>query len=372
MPDLLARNDLVGIPPPSPGLFRHGIRHSDLWLWDAWTVVSGDALILFTLALARRNRNGDQIRPGDRNDYPFHVRRFESQDGGASWRDCGSYLAPSPAAGGVMAHNVWSGSAILLDGRMLFGFTGLGKPGPGRSFAQTICLLAASPDGAPPDPADTIVISDPQTDYDAIVRAGYYLGPREMLGDDRGEEGGPILAWRDPFLFAMMDGSIDAFWAAKASATAPAIAHARLTRRDGGFRCNLLAPITLPDGDKFTQAEVPKVYLDPGGAGFLLLLSTCNRLREDQPDEEVSKEMRLYRAAALEGPWRPYRGDDSIIPGIEHLFGGAFSSFERGANTATLIAPYTEMSAADRQLTFAPPVKIDLLGAHGAQRKAAI
>jgi hypothetical protein len=372
MPDLFSRKGLVDIPPPSKILFRHGVDHPDLWLWDAWTVEDGDTLTLFTLALARQNAKGEPVTPADRNDYPFHVRRFASQDGGASWRDKGAFLSPGPAAGGVMAHNVWSGSAIMSEGRMLFGFTGVRKPAPGRSFLQSICLLPVLPDGAAPTPADTIVISDPEADYQEITDAGYYLGPREILGDDRGEQGGPILAWRDPFLFARADGSIDAFWAAKTSPTSPAVAHARLTRRGGGFRCKLLTPISLPDGADFTQAEVPKVYRDPEGAGYLLLISTCNRLREDQPDTEVSKEMRLYRAVRPEGPWRPYRGDESIIPGITHLFGGAFSTFERSANTATLIAPYTEMSAARKQLTFAPPVTIDLRDEVDAIRKAAI
>lgn len=372
MPDLYSRTDLVDIPPPAPGLFRHGVSHPDLWLWDVWTVAAGDTLTVFTLALARQNKKGDPITPGDRNLYPFHVRRFNSRDGGASWRDQGAFLSPGTDAGGVMAHNVWSGSAIMSEGRLLFGFTGVRKPAPGRSFLQSICLLPVAQESAAPEPSDTIVISDPEADYQKIINAGYYLGPREMLGDDKGEAGGPILAWRDPFLFAGADGSVEAFWAAKTSATAPAVAHARLTRQGDGYCCELLAPISLPDGNDFTQAEVPKVYHDPSGAGFLLLVSTCNRLREDQPDEEVSKEMRLYRAAAPEGPWRPYRGDDGIIPGIEHLFGGAFLSIDRSANIATLIAPYTEMSAADRQLTIAPPAYINLLDKHGAMRKAVI
>lgn len=366
------RQDLVDIPPAAPGLFRNGIKHPDLWLWDAWTVDSGDRLTLFTLALARRNKKGAPIRPGDRNDYPFHVRRFETRDSGANWRDLGAFLAPSPAAGGVMAHNVWSGSAAAADGRLLFGFTGLRKPEAGRSFVQSICLLPASLEGDPPDPSGAIVISDPETDYDAIAGAGYYLGPRECLGDDRGEEGGPILAWRDPFLLARSDGAIDVFWAAKTSAIAPAVARARLTRRGEDFHCELLAPISLPDSDEFTQAEVPKVYKDPRGGGYLLLLSTCNRLREDQPDHEVSKELRLYRAVNPEGPWRPYRGGGSVIPGVKHLFGGALASFNKFANTAALVAPYTEMADEARQLSFAPIMSIDLDPAPSQLEGAAI
>lgn len=367
-----ARQELVDIPSPALGPFRNGIRHPDLWLWDAWTVDRGDTLALFTLALARRNRKGEPIRPSERNDYPFHIRRFESRDSGASWRDCGAYLSPSTAAGGVMAHNVWSGSGTMFEDRLLFGFTGVRKPGPRRSFLQSICVLPSSPDGAPPDPTDTIVISDPEADYDSIGDAGYYLGPRDSLGDDRGEEGGPILAWRDPYLLVTNDGAIDAFWAAKISATTPAVAHARLTFNGGEIHCELLAPIALPDSDEYTQAEVPKVYRDPLGAGYLLLLSTCNRLREDQSDNEVSKELRLYRAPEPEGPWRPYRGEGGVIPGVEHLFGGAFASFDKLARSAALVAPYTEMADEDKQLSFAPIISIDVDPAPSQKRESAI
>jgi hypothetical protein len=233
-------------------------------------------------------------------------------------------------------------------------------------------LLPAALDGDAPRASDTVVISDPEAQYDEITRAGYYLGPREHLGDDGGEGGGPILAWRDPFLLARADGSIDVFWAAKTTATAPAVAHARLTRHENTFRCDLLTPISLPDGGDFSQAELPKVYRDPETAGYVLLLSTCNRLHEEQPDDQISKEMRLYRAAAPEGPWRPYRESASIIPGVKHLFGGAFSSIDRNSKSATLIAPYTELSAAEIRLTFAPPIAVDLQAEHGAARIAAI
>ena len=367
-----SRKGLVDVPPPSAGLFLKGINHPDLWLWDAWTAAAGDTLTLFTLALARRNSKGVPISPGDRNDYPFHIRQFKSRDRGASWRDEGAFLTPDEASGGALAHNIWSGSAAIWNERLLFGFTGVRKPAPGRSFVQSICILPAAADGAAPTPSDTIVVSDPEADYEAIIRAGYYLGPRDRLGDDNGEEGGPILAWRDPFLVPRRDGSIDAFWAAKISASVPAVAHARLTKDGDRFHCRLLAPISLPDAGDFTQAEVPKIYRDPAGEGYLLLVSTCNRLRENQPDEEVSKEMRLYRAVKPEGPWRPYQGGESVIPGVEHLFGGAFASFDKSANTATLIAPYTEMARDEIQLTFAPPLTIDLHSAHAANEQSAM
>lgn len=360
---------LVDIPRPCGEVFRNGINHPDLWLWDSWTFEADGRLHLFTLALARQNAEREAIAPGDRNAYPFHVRRFVSDDQGKSWRDCGAYLQSPGAAAGAMTHNVWSGSATVIGDDILFGFTGLRQPSASRSFLQSICLVRANADGAPPDPADTILISDPEADYDEIRRAGYYLGPRDVLGDNAGEEGGPILAWRDPFFLQRDDGTIDAFWAAKTAPMAPAVAHARLTPRKAGFGVELLRPIMLPDGDKYTQAEMPKIYRT-SAEGYLMLLSTCNRLREDQPDAEIAKELRLYRSAAPEEPWRPYRGGESVLLGASGLFGGGFSSIDEAAGVATLIAPYTEMADPRLQLTFGPPIEIEWGVAEAASRRA--
>lgn len=353
------RQHLVEIPPPAETVFRLGIKHPDLWLWDSWTCSMGGKLHLFTLALARRNRGGDPIAPGERNAYPFHIRRFVSTDGGQCWRDCGAYLEPSEAGAGVMAHNIWSGSAALVGDEVFFGFTGVRKPAPGRSFLQSICLLRASVNGVRPDAAGAIVISDPQADYDAIRARGYYLGPRDSLGEDAGEEGGPILAWRDPFFLARDDGAVDVFWSAKIAPVSPAIAHARLTPRDSGFTIDLLEPIIPPDASEYTQAEVPKIYR-LRRREFLMLLSTCNRVREDQPDSEVVKEMRLYRSDAPEGPWRTCYGEAGRVRAAGGLFGGSIVSIDGAAGVATLLAPYTEMAPPNLQLTFAPLIEVSL------------
>ena len=331
------------VPPPSDLIFRDGISHPDLWLWDAWTCYSGDQLSLFTLALSRRQDNGSEIPPGARNDFKFHIRRFSSSDDGVSWRDCGCYLGPSDAAGGVLSRNVWSGSAAPYNDSLLFGFTGVRQPNINRPFVQSICATLAPIDLSSPDSDDIIVLSDPSTEYDAIRAKGYYLGAKDTLGDANGEDGGPILAWRDPFFLVDAEGGVDAFWSAKVGPTTPAIAHARLDWQGESFSVALQAPIPLPDSAAYTQAEVPKVYYDASSGIFYLLVSTCNRLREGQPDTEVSKQLRLYVSESPTGDWRPYRHDGSIIPNVDGLFGAslAFCDFEAGV--ATLIGPYTEM-----------------------------
>lgn len=356
------RAQTIPVPQPSPLVFTDGITHPDLWLWDAWTYAEGPILTLFTLAIARRDAAGRATTPGMRNDYPFHIRKFVSTNKGASWSDKGAYLMPDERPGSATAHNVWSGSACLYGGELVFGFTGLPAAGSGRSFVQTICVATASQGEAAPLTYAGAPVSDPLRDYDAIRAAGYYLGPRETLGADSGEEGGPILAWRDPFIIPEADDTFRAFWAAKVAPDVPAVAHARIRKVDGAFILDrLFSPILLPDAAEYTQAEVPKVYADPAGGRYFLLISTCNRRREDQPDDEVSKELRLFKAARPEGPWIPYRGDQgSVVPGVDHLFGGSLEYLDFDQDTATLIAPYTEMSAPARQLTFAAPRPISL------------
>ena len=348
------------LPPPSSAIFRNGICHADLWLWDAWTCWTGEELSLFTLALSRHRDDGRPIAPHERNDFRFHIRRFASRNAGVTWRDCGVYLEPSDAADGVMTRNVWSGCVTRIGDELLVGFTGVRQPSGNHPFVQSICAVRAPSDFSPPDYNDIIVISDPVKDYEAIRAKGYYLGPKSELGHSDGEENGPILAWRDPYFVAAEDGAVDAFWAAKVSPAKPAIAHARIKFSEGQVKVDLQAPITLPDDEAFTQAEVPKVYYNANRDLFFMLVSTCNRRHEGQPDSEVSKELRLYTSGALDGAWKPYRSDGAIIPGIDGIFGASLTEIDIEGAFATLIGPYTEMVAPERQLTFAPPMTIDL------------
>ncbi|MCQ8184624.1 hypothetical protein [Parvularcula maris] len=354
----MSHADTVPVPPPSRELFREGIKHPKLWLWDAWTYQDREELHLFTLALSRLNAEGAPIRPSQRNDYPFHVRRFVSKDEGRSWQDLGAYLQPSDDPASVSHHNVWSGSAHLKGGNLLFGFTGVRRAGRDCPFIQSICAFEAPAMGrAHPDMA--VVLSDPERDYGEILRKGYYLGPKDSLGSALGEEGGPILAWRDPFFVEEEPDVYRVYWAAKTGPSEPAVAQARVVRRNGVLELDtLLEPIVPPDAQDYTQSEVPKVYQDPKDGSLLMLTSTCNRLREDQPDEEVSKELRLFRAPGFDGPWEPYSAEGAVLPGTRHLFGGEFGLIDHHAGRATLIAPNTEMASSELQLTFAPPVEI--------------
>jgi hypothetical protein len=350
---------LVDIPPRCTEVFRGGIRHPALWLWDSWTAYDGVSLHLYCLALNRTARNGTPIMPGDRNNFPFHVRHFVSHDDGLSWSDLGTVAKPGLVADGADARNVWSGSVLRAPGgQWLYGFTGLRAGTADTKFIQTIFVAEGDlPDAVNRWPGEAL--SCPVRDYDAIRTAGYFLGPEQQLGWNTGEDGGPILAWRDPYLFYDEQGALNAVWAAKLAPTAPAVARASIRREGGEFIVDhLYAPITLPDAEQFTQAEVPKIYRDDATGVYYLLISACDRLYEGQPNAEVTMEMRLYKSETLDGPWRPFREAGSQLPELDGLFGASLTSVTGMDEKLIFLGPYTENAGPEKQLTFAAPVTV--------------
>lgn len=354
---------IAPIPPAKDRIFQGGIDHPDLWLWDSWTMpdLSG-ALHLYCLALSKTLANGTPITPPERNDFVFHVRHFVSADAGTSWHDHGAVMTAGQIADGSDARNVWSGSVLgLEDGRVAYGFTGIRDCGANRSFLQTICVAT----GSGPHDIDTrpaTAISCPLRDYDEIVGKGFYLGPRNTLGSNTGEEGGPIMAWRDPFLFEDQAGDLHAVWSAKISPTVPAIAHARLKRNGRHISLvELSPPIQLPDADLMTQAEVPKIYRDPVSGDWLLMISACDRRYEGQSDSELTHFHRLYRSANIQGPWVSVQLEDSKLSGLEGLFGASLLQHDLSSGNLTVLGPFTENAGPEKQLQFAEPktIKID-------------
>jgi len=354
--------------PPATVTFRGGISHPDLWLWDCWTEWHDARLHLYCLSVSRINKSGEPIHPHERNDYPFEIRHFVSDTHGESWTDKGALLAPGTAADGSDMRNVWSGSVLRRSsGQWLFGYTGIRDAGPDRNFLQTICL-ATGPDSSTVGRSVDKALSCPLRDYDDIIAAGYYLGPEARLGENDGEEGGPILAWRDPFVFQHPSGGWHIIWSAKVGPKTPAVAHATLIEKDGNFQIDkLLPPLTLPDADALTQAEVPRLYHDAKRDLYYLLISACNRLYEGQPDDEVSKLHRLYKSTSIDGPWLPYCGEGSLLPELPDLFGASLVSADFDTGDFGFLAPYTEMARPDLRLTFAP---IKLLNIYKARSNA--
>lgn len=350
------------IPPARELVFTHGIDHPDLWLWDSWTMQEPDAeLNLYCLALSKTRPDGAPILPAERNDFTFHVRRFISLDAGGSWRDRGPVMQPGQVADGADGRNIWSGSTLRLDKETVaFGFTGVRDCGTRRRFLQTICVAIGTGAGRPGRMPET-ALSCPLRDYETIVSKGYYLGPRDTLGNNEGEDGGPIMAWRDPFLFSGPDGQLHAVWSAKLSPTIPAIAHARLERT--GDRIGLVqlsAPIELPDAHLMTQAEVPKIYRDPASGDFLMMISACDRRYEGQSDRELTHVHRLYRSSDLNGPWAAYGHGGSSLPGLEGLFGASLVAHDVATGRFSVLGPHTENAGPKKQLTFADVVEVEV------------
>ncbi len=358
------------IPPIALQVFEEGIIHPKLWLWDSWTYSEGGALHLYALALSRQAHDGTDIRPENRNDYAFHIRHFESRNQGNTWKDLGAILTASPNPRSFYSRNVWSGSAARLpDNRKLMGFTGVRKVDTEHPFLQSIGLAISAGDMGF-DHIQSEPISCPRRDYDAIVKAGYYLGTKETLGHKGGEDGGPILAWRDPYIFVDRAGIVHCFWSAKTSPKVGAIAHATLIENEQGFEIETLhPPITLPDGDTITQAEVPKIYHNTDGGIYYCLISACDRLYEGQDDIEVTKTLRLYKALSLGGPWKSYQEGAPILPNLPDMFGASIVDANFNTGEFKLIAPITERARPELQLTFAPIQTINIYETTGEESR---
>ncbi|WP_409433042.1 hypothetical protein ACJ3XI_00685 [Litorimonas sp. RW-G-Af-16] len=339
-------------PAPYPKIFDGAIQHPDLLLWDSWIMHLNGIDHLYCLALARRDHDGAPIKPEQRNDYQFHFRHFESADRGTTWTDQGVALKPGNISDGNDAGNVWSGGVLPLEGgQVLFGFTGISDASPDHPFVQSINFAIGTPDG--PVHFANKAASHPVRDRDAIRKMGYYLPSTQEIGHSDGEENGPITAWRDPYFYREDNGDIYAFWSAKLGPRRPAVAWGKITIEGTDVRLELLPPISLPDEDDYTQAEVPKICKNLASNTYFMMISACSRLDEEQPDEEVFKQLRLYKSKSLSGPWEPYKVGSNILNNMDNLFGASFLDMTTKENSFQIIAPYTERATPSLELTFA-------------------
>ena len=348
----------ISIPTPHNKLFKDGIRHPLLYLWDAWSYVESDVIHLYCLALSRLKLDGTPLLPKERNDYPFHVRHFTSRDEGKTWKDEGCFLSPETWSKESNHYTVWSGSIeALSNGEKLTAFTALERMYPNHDFLQNIAL-AISNDGFTIDQIIDMNMSSPFRDWEEITKKGYYFDSRDKLGSNEGEEGGPILSWRDPFIFINNDGKINLFWGAKESPTKSALVRAELEEDKNGYKMTkLFPPKTVPGGEGFTQLELPKVLYDEERKLYYLMISTCNRLYEGQSDQEVDKRVRIYVSDSLDGEWEVL--NDNIFGG-KNLFGPTVLKTDFKNNQLLCIAPYTEAVENDLCLTFSSVFTIQL------------
>lgn len=332
--------------------FVNGIRHPYLFLWDSWSYVEDNFIHLYCLAISRLKPNGDELKPSERNDFPFHIRHFTSTDEGLSWRDEGCFLSPDDVSK-LNFRTIWSGSVSLMpDGKKLVAYTGLEHLDSDHSYRQNIAI-AISNDGYATSHIMNEPLSSPLRDWNNIIDKGYYLDTVDNLGSNVGENDGPIMSWRDPFIFYDKDEKLNLFWAAKLGPRVGAMARATLKSDGKNFVIEELHPsVTVPDFNEFTQLEVPKVLFDEDNERYYLVISSCNRLYENQPDSEISKEVRLYTSNDINGPWESL--GDTIL-GEQHLFGLTVLKTDFKNKRLLCIAPYTELAEDNLMLTF-PPV----------------
>jgi len=340
------------IPDAYGEMFANGIRHPKLYLWDAWSYVEDNIIHLYSLAVSRLKPDGSVLHPNDRNDFPFHIRHFTSSDDGISWKDQGCFLNIDDTSK-LNFRTIWSGSVELMpNGQKLVAFTGLEKLDDNHRFRQNIAL-GISEDGFEVNTIQNQSISSPIRDWKSITDKGYYLDVADNLGSDLGEKDGPIMSWRDPFIFYDKQHKLNLFWAAKTSPRTGTMARATLKPNGTFFEIEVLhPPIAVPDIDDFTQLEVPKIVYDDLKGRYYLIIASCNRLYESQPDSEISKEVRAYTSKHIDGPWETL--GDKIL-GKEHLFGITILKSDFKNNRLLCIAPYTEAASDDVMLTFAPP-----------------
>ncbi|MEP5364487.1 MAG: hypothetical protein ABJQ37_11630 [Reichenbachiella sp.] len=352
---------MVDIPAPHAYVFENGINHPLLYLWDAWSYIDGDVMHLYCLAVSRNKPDGTTLRPMERNAYPFHIRHFTSENNGFSWKDEGCFLDVDRCEAHEDCHNIWSGSiAAMPNGKKLVAFTTLEHIDNDHKFLQNIAL-AYSDDGFAVHQILDTKLSSPRRDWELITNTGYYMSDPRILGSNAGEEKGPILAWRDPYIFAKKNESINLFWGGKVGPTESALVRAELRKTGTTYNVSrLYPPVRVPDSDEFTQLELPKVLYDEANGLFYLMISTCNRLYEGQSDDEVDKGVRVYKSGSLDGQWESL---GSKILGSENLFGPTVLRTDFKNNRLLCIAPYTDAAEQQRSLTFSTPfyVYLDVL-----------
>lgn len=349
-----------GKEPPAPFdlEFKNGIKHPDLYLWDAWSYAEGEDIHLYCLAVPRIKEDGSIMDPSERNNFPFHIRHFSSNCEGKNWKDEGCFLSPNDWPENEKYYTVWSGSIEPLSGgNKLAAFTTLEKSSANHMFIQNIGL-ALSRNGVEIDTYVDMTLSSALRDWEQIRTSGYYLDISENIGSNDGEEGGPILAWRDPFIFVHDNDSVSLFWAGKISPTKSALVRTSLVKEEDGFRINkLYPPVTVPDSNEFTQLELPKVYFNKKADLYYLIISTCNRLYEGQSDKEVDKSVRIYSSSSINGPWKSL---GNKILASENLFGLTVLKTDFENDRLLCIAPYTDAADIDKRLTFSNPFYIYL------------
>lgn len=291
-------------------------------------------------------------------------------DDGEFWQDLGAFQQSGNATDGHDSRNVWSGSVLSRSsGKQIWAaYTGICEHGNAHPFVQCLAVGRGIAGGSFETGSGHVLLSA-VTDGERIRSAGYYLGRTEDIGSIGGELGGPITAWRDPFLFRDFDGELYVVWSAKRPGGVPAMGMARLEEKDDALVVKtLLPPAALPDESQFTQLEVPKIYLDVVGSRYILVVAATDRRSEAQEGSEIEASIRVYHATSLEGPWNTGGIDSSVLADVEGYFGMTVLRADATRNVLVCISPLTDQVEPDLALTISPRFTIGIADIGSVQR----
>ncbi|MDP3176881.1 MAG: hypothetical protein Q8M76_03185 [Spirochaetaceae bacterium] len=293
------------------------IAPENQYLWDNLGYVDSGVTHIYAQAAdkAMCGRAEDRYRIA-------YWRHFVSEDDGESWRDEGPAIVPRSGTRAYDGSAIWSGSVLpLADGSKLAAYTGLEE---GKLALQSIALAVSDDGYGFRRVSEDRPLLSPELDYGELRDKGYYLGPRETLGNIEREADGTFLCLRDPFLFEDSGGTVHLFFGAKAmrgGLVVRAVGHAVLADPCAAKSAEILRPQFVPDGDEFNMLELPNVFMREGV--YYLVVSTTNLAYFGQPDLQAEKMVRIYRSDRLDGDWRPYgdRGDHILLRPESRLYG---------------------------------------------------
>lgn len=255
-------------------------------LWDNWLLwdkVNPNRLHRFSMAAPKSV-------PIPLIDEYARWLHFYSDDEGKTWKGGGEILS---AKKNQQERAVWSGSIRQNEeGKFWGAYTALLRS---RKVEQGIGLAFWDEKTNKLKQQKRLLI-DPRRDNKELLSLGYALESAEKVGLNL-EADGSVLALRDPFIYGDTPEEAEFYFAAKAKNESgefvPAIGRFRAVKVNGEYRAKLLSPLTLPDAQKFKQAELPNVF-DIKGKKYLLI-STTNRLSQEHLDHESDLHSRLYR-----------------------------------------------------------------------------
>lgn len=294
------------------------IKSDEFYIWDNWGYMTAEGNIHIHAQYCERNLCQS---PEDRY-WNAKIQHFVSTDQGESFTDKGTVVDTSRENDDFDSYNIWSGCAYeLKDGRVISLYTGLSSPTKSLSGNRKYTLqsigAAISEDGGKTFTKESEPIISPTRDYELLKDLGYYLGPKESLGEIDDPDG-TFMCLRDPELF--IEGTtIHMLFACKvscedvSSGIKNGVGHVIIKDFDNLGSIEIMKPLFVAEETDYNQLELPGLIKHD--SRYFLIVSTTNLEYIGQADTDVEKTVRIFVTDHLEnGVWQPF-GDEG-----EHIF----------------------------------------------------